>query len=126
MVVAAPGFAPLVGLIGRNQGVPSVPAAVYPGAFALHTDTELEENARTTVFPQVVDLLTKPIKADKQKGPEASPETIVFKGTLDEINRYFLSRKWSDGMPVIPPTIRRVEEFLKFTDLSPHEEIAWT
>jgi hypothetical protein len=125
VVVAAPGFAPLVGLIGRNQGIPILQAAVYPGAFALHSDAELVDNTTQTVFTQIVDLLTRPIKAETKKGVEtASPEHVVFTGTLDEVNRFFLNRKWSDGMPVIPPTVNRVEEFLNYTDLSPHQEIA--
>ena len=105
--------------------MPSLQAAVYPGTFALHSDAELVENTTTTVFPQIVDLLTKPIKTERKKGAEAvSTKNIVFTGTLNEVNRYFLTKKWSEGIPVIPPTVKRVEEFLKYTDLPPDEEIA--
>jgi hypothetical protein len=69
--------------------------------------------------------LTKPIKAAEEKGAEAAgARAIVFTGNLDKVNRHFLSKKWTDGMPVIPPTIKRVEEFLKFTEHSPDETIA--
>jgi hypothetical protein len=114
-----------VKLIGRNQEVPSLPVAVYPGPFELHTDAELEENTRTQVFPQIVDVLTKPLKVEEsRKADSPNPRNIVGSGTIDEINNYFSLKKWSDGMPVIPPTIGRVEEFLKFTDLAQDETIA--
>ena len=48
----------------------------------------------------------------------------MFTGTLDEVNRYFADYQWSDGMAIIPPTVERVEEFLKYTGYAPHEEIA--
>jgi len=114
-----------VGRIGRNQGVPSLPAAVYPGAFALHTNTELVENTTRTVFPQIVESLTRPIKAAEPKTAKKEDSgTIVFKGTFDEVNRFFLARKWGDGLPLVPPTLKRVEEFLHYTDLAPDAEIA--
>jgi len=40
---------------------------------------------------------------------------------LDEVNEYFLENRWSDGLPIVPPTIERVEAFLRFTDRNPDE-----
>ena len=65
--MAAPGFAETVRLIGRNQEVPSLQVAVYPGPFELHTDAELAENTTKVVFPQIVDTLTKQIKTEAAK-----------------------------------------------------------
>jgi hypothetical protein len=64
------------------------------------------------------------LAASKERAAESKPADIVFKGTLDEVNRHFVDKKWSDGMAIIPPTIERVEEFLKYTDLPPDKEIA--
>jgi hypothetical protein len=125
VVVAAPYFTELARLTGFNQGVPSLQVATYPGAFSLHSDTELADNTTKIVFPQIVDLLTQPIKAsENRKAETADPRTIVFKGDLDQVNRQYLIKKWTDGLPVIPPTIKRVEEFLKFTDSPPDQVIA--
>jgi len=69
--------------------------------------------------------LTKPIKTEGTNTADVpDPRKIVSSGTIDEINVYFSLKKWSDGMPIIPPTIGRVEEFLKYTDLAPDEAIA--
>jgi hypothetical protein len=124
VVVAAPGFELQAKLTGRNNAVPVLQVAVYPGAFDTHSDSELKENTKKTVFPQIVDLLTKPIKADETAVKITGSRSIVFTGTFDEVNRYFSDQKWSDGLPIVPPTRDRVVEFLKYTDYPPTEEIA--
>lgn len=40
----------------------------------------------------------------------------MFAGTIDGVNRFFTEQRWSDGLPIIPPTEERVEAFLKYTD----------
>jgi hypothetical protein len=98
--------------------------AVYPGAFDSHSESQLTENTTKTVFPQVVDLLTKPIVPGKNRPSMPKQTDIVFEGTVDEVNTFFADKSWSDGMAIIPPTIERVEEFLKYTDLAPDQEVA--
>jgi hypothetical protein len=98
--------------------------AVYPGAFDTHTRTELIKNVERIVFPQIVDALTKAIKPVEKRLKAVSGRATVFTGTFDEVNRYFWDMNWSDGMTIIPPTIERVVEFLKYTDYYPSDEIA--
>jgi len=43
---------------------------------------------------------------------------------VDAITRRFSELGWSDGLPIIPPTIDRIEEFLTFTRRRPDETIA--
>lgn len=40
----------------------------------------------------------------------------VYFGTIEQINDYFKEMRWSDGLPVIPPTFDKVMEFMKYTD----------
>lgn len=121
VTIAAPGFVEQVVSTAVNNGVPAPRTAVYPGAFASHTREELVENTRNVVWPQLVRALTKPLTADETaaaaKQGMGTVREIVFSGTLDEVNRYFTEQRWSDGLPVVPPTVERVEAFLKFTDL---------
>jgi hypothetical protein len=74
------------------------------------------------VFPDVIDVLTKPLtaeeKAPKRREPE-NPPRIVFKGSLEDINRFFYQRGWTDGLPVIPPTEEAVNEMMTGTDFPP-------
>jgi hypothetical protein len=68
--------------------------------------------------------LTKPIQATAKRAKSKGSRAVVCTGSFDEVNRYFTDMKWSDGLPIIPPTIERVVEFLKYTDHHPGEEIA--
>ena len=120
VTIAATGFAEQVYATALNNGVPAPRVAVYPGAFASHTREELLENTRNVLWPQIVDALTRPLTEQEiARAPaqgEAAGREAVFAGTLDEVNRFFTGQRWSDGLPVVPPTRERVEEFLRFTD----------
>lgn len=43
---------------------------------------------------------------------------------LDALNRLFQERRWSDGLPVVPPTRERVENALRHTHRAPDEAVA--
>lgn len=121
VTIAAPAFVTQVISTAVNNGVPAPRTATYPGAFASHSRDELIQNTREVLWPQIVDALTKPISdaeiAEHRKTAVSdNPRDIVFAGTVDEINRHFSDMRWSDGLPVVPPTIAKVEEFLAFTD----------
>jgi hypothetical protein len=48
---------------------------------------------------------------------------VVFEGSADEVNRFFYENGWSDGLPIVPPTAARVDEFLRHTDRDADEEL---
>jgi hypothetical protein len=78
------------------------------------------ESAIKAVADDMVDALIRPLteeeKSPKPREPEHVPR-IVFKGTLQEVNRFFYRRGWTDGLPIIPPTEEAVAEMLTGTDL---------
>ena len=39
------------------------------------------------------------------------------------MNRYFYEHELSDGLPIVPPTQEKVEQFLRFTDRDPDESL---
>jgi hypothetical protein len=109
--------------VATFEGVRELPMAVYPGAIQGHTKQELQQNVEK-IFDQIVDGITKPVTGSITAAAAPNPEQLALEGTLDEINAYFLSRKWSDGHPIIPPTADKVREFLKYTDRAAHDVIA--
>ncbi|MBN1835513.1 MAG: hypothetical protein JW820_06655 [Spirochaetales bacterium] len=121
VVVSGAGFDEQARAAGVDQGVPALQVAVYPGAFDLHSNAELRENTRKVVLPQITQALTGTIPATDTV--EAAKQ-IVFTGSIDAINRYFSDNKWSDGLAIVPPTVERIQEFLKYTDYAPDEQIA--
>ena len=40
-----------------------------------------------------------------------------------EANELYQQNGWTDGLPIVPPTMEKVEAFLKFTDRSPDESL---
>jgi hypothetical protein len=127
VVVAGSAFKKQAEVIAYDQGVPSLRVAVYPGPFDLHSDSQLRENAVKVVVPQVIEALTKPLSESASAQASLKEQKVretVFTGTIDEVHRYFSDYQWSDGMAIIPPTVERVEEFLKYTGYAPHGEIA--
>lgn len=105
--------------------MPDLPMVLFPGHVNFQSDEELQKNVRTVVLDQIIKGLTlqRQTKETKQ-GRESKPGDIVLTGTLEEVNEYFYAREWSDGLPIVPPTTEKVEEFLKYTDRSPDEVIA--
>ncbi len=128
VMVAAPGFDEQAVTTALNNGIPALRVATYPGAFATHTPEQLRENTRNVLWPQVLEALTTDITPEEIAHNITSSSTdqraVVFNGTIDEVNDFFREMSWSDGLPIVPPTVSRVEEFLKFTDMEWNSEVA--
>jgi hypothetical protein len=95
-----------------------------PSEWTNLTDIDIAINA---VIDEIIKALTQPLteeeKSPKQKEKENSLR-IVFKGNLEEVNRFFYLRGWTDGLPVLPPTEEAVAEMLAGTDLPPDHIVA--
>ena len=128
VIICAPGFTNQVHYTSLNNGVPVMRVAEYPGAFALDSEEVLLKNTREILWPQIVDALTRPISAEETaaalKSSHGDLRDDVFFGTLEEVNAYFAEMKWTDGLPIIPPTFERVSEMMRFTDYKWDETVA--
>ncbi|MFC1864861.1 hypothetical protein ACFLYG_03440 [Chloroflexota bacterium] len=102
--------------------MPNLPMAAYPGPANLHSVEEVEKNVAAVMIEQVIKGLT--VQPEEAKvSLEPGMRDIVFKGMLDEVNRFFYEKEWSEGLPIVPPTVDRVEEFLKYTNRPASEVI---
>ena len=128
VMIAAPGFVDQARSAASAAGVPIQRVAEYPGAFASHTRDELRDNTRNVLWPQILKALTTPFTEEEIKASQSVTDTsnggIIFKGSYDEVNRYFAQMGWTDGLPIVPPTEERVAQFLKFTDQRPDDIVA--
>ncbi len=99
--------------------------AEYPSTIAIDSEAVIRENFEKKTFAEIIEALTKPVRKS-EGGEKAISKGAVgqIEGTLEEINALFYKKNLTDGLPVIPPAVEKVEEFLKYTDRSPHEEIA--
>ncbi len=128
VIITAPSFTAQARYTALNNGVPVLRVAEYPSAFALDDEATLIRNTREVLWPQIVDALTKPITTEERnQGLAAHHGDLrddVFFGTIDEVNAYFNEMKWSDGLPIVPPTFEKVNEMLRFTDYRWDETVA--
>ena len=114
-------FLGLAAAASIGQGMPNMPIATVPGQ---HPGVQSNEDLRRNILEAALDdviknLLTQPVQATEQAEP--GPRDIVIKGTLDEIDEFFIRNEFSDGLPIRPPTRKKVEEFLRYTDHDPDE-----
>jgi hypothetical protein len=82
----------------------------------------MELSKEEKAIDDILACLTLPLNDnEKQKGYIEAPkrDRIMTRGTLDEIQKYFISNGMTDGLPVIPPTEARVIEMLKGTSINP-------
>lgn len=110
---------------GKAGGVEDLHIAEYPGPVGLHEADEIEKNITDVLVERIVSGLTSSAGTAKSGAQTArDPRAIVYTGTAEEVDRHFLAQGWSDGLPVVAPTIERVERFLRYTDRAPDDEVA--
>src|SRR5262245_15811094 len=99
---------------GLGAAEPAI--AEYPGVPMLDSDEERRDKVVNKLLPQILSGWTQRKEPAPAQTPtheaEPAPRDIVFRGTLNEVQDYFDDQQWSDGLPVIPPTLERVVEFL--------------
>jgi hypothetical protein len=86
------------------------------------TELEIIEEGVAAAMDGIIDALIRPLSEEEAKPtPEEDdvPDKIAFRGTIQEVNRFFYKRKWTDGLPILPPTGAAVAEMLEGTDLPP-------
>ncbi len=106
---------------GKAAGLPNLRLAIYPGAIAVHPVEEMERNIREVLFPQIIKLLTDPVHDVALPAVDTTPKHtgMVFEGSFEAVNDFFYKQQWTDGLPIVPPTEDKVQQFLKYTHRSP-------
>ena len=126
VVITNSGFAALARIAGKASGVDDLRVAQYPGALGIDNFDRIEQNIRDVLLPNIVEGLTRSAPGVRERPPADAwdPRKIVFTGSGAEVNQFFADQDWSDGLPIVPPTTERVEEFLRFVDGAPDAKIA--
>ena len=121
----------LTSTMGKNIARSGVSAKGFPELRILvvdlpHVDFSASDSVQEIFRPgigaaldSIIEALTKPL-TKKEKVPPQTRENsskFIFKGNLEQVNRFIYKNGWSYGMPVIPPTEEAVEEMLTGTDL---------
>ncbi len=99
----------------QGLGYPNAAVAPVRGHPGLQSKEVLQQNVRELTLEGVIDNLLK-MPTAKAVGGEPGARDIVCSGSFEEVNEYFLAHELSDGLPIVPPTIEKVEAFLRYTD----------
>jgi len=126
VVIATTGFVTAAQLAAKSSGIENLRVAEYPGAIAIHAPGRIAENIATVLLDRVIQGLTQSTPASMADAPGSGKDRgkIVFAGTLEEVNRFFADQEWTDGLPVIPPTLEKTERFLEYTLRAADDELA--
>jgi len=120
--VVSSGFETMARALAEVFGVADPRLAIYPGAVQTDTQDIFERKVRESLLDQIERGLTsRTVSAtlEAEGEPPDDPREIVFTGDYDQIQDHFVEQGWSDGLPVAPPTIGRVQEFLGNTEIAP-------
>jgi hypothetical protein len=120
-IVTTP-FLQQAAVVSTGIGLPSLPIAEYPGVPMTDGADAVEQKVRA-LLPEVIAGLAAARATARAAAAEPGPRDVVCRGTLDEIQEHFHRHLWSDGLPVIPPTLARVERFVAHTRRRPEEVI---
>ncbi len=98
------GFVKQAAATGRGHGYDGLPLAVMPGHVDAQSAEAMLSNLREVAIDQLVTGLTEAVGSGAAETAEPTALDVAASGTIDEINRTFVARGWSDGSPIIPPT----------------------
>ena len=111
--IVCEGFVGQAAATGRGHGFDHLALAVIPG----HVDAIGWDDLRAEFVAHTVDQVIRGLTDDvtDDRLPATSEPTameIVVSGDLDTIQAEFVHRGWSDGLPVVPPTVDRVDAMI--------------
>jgi hypothetical protein len=118
VILANPGFVTDAHSASSSKGVPGI--RILPLNVPCESTVPADiESGTAAAMPGIFESLTKPLTAEEisPKLPVSKPQSIVFKGDYEEVNRFFYKNGWTDGLPIVPPTQKAVAEMMTGTDL---------
>jgi len=99
----------------QGLGYPNIAVAPVRGHPGLQSKEMLQQNVRELTLDGVLNALLK-MPAAATVGGEPVAREVICSGSFEEVNEYFLRHELSDGLPIVPPTVEKVEAFLRHTD----------
>jgi hypothetical protein len=118
--------------LGRAQqkalGSPDLPIAVVPHPFGTRSREQLREIAAKCA-DDIARLLTEAeagasAKAEEAAVPAPRANLVEAPAAGDELDRFFIERRWGDGLPIVAPTQAAVARMLRHTRRAPDEVVA--
>ena len=106
------GFVRQGAATGQGVGYDNLALGVLHGHVDTQSTEEMIGHLRNSTIDEIISGLTNAPDADTMSTHELDALDTAARGNIEEINAYFLTNDWSDGLPIIPPTRERVDTFL--------------
>ena len=121
--IVSAGFVEQARALATSLGMPELAIAKYPDVIMTNDPHEFVSNS-SSLASQILDGLARETVHINEQPAAFDPQAIVLEGSLDEVQDFFRTLLWTDGLPIIPPTIDRVETFLKHSRIGAHDVMA--
>ena len=112
MLICTDSFLPLARAVARQEGLESLAVVTIPHPIGGLEPQRLDDALAAAVEPLAEALLSAPVEGPAVVSHvavhDAPPDVSAFLSFAEE-------RRWSDGLPLVPPTIELVEEAVAAT-----------
>jgi len=112
--------------VAELHGLSSARFVEYsPPNISIENPKEIHEHAKTIV-DGILGALTEPMAGAPDvpaRAVRVGDRDVVFGKNLAEVNEFFRLNQWTDGLPIMPPTLEAVDQMLLYTDRAPDEVI---
>lgn len=103
---------------------PEIPKVTFPfNLFLVESDLRAVEQSFSKFIDGITHWEASPSTAAMGKANRIKVEGDDYETAYHNFNALFIKRQWGDGLPLIPPTEKRVGWILEGTDESPALEI---
>jgi hypothetical protein len=125
LTIATTAFSELATATTAVTGVPGMSFVIVEHPMGGISREQIRAKA-DAAFPEILKMSAEwrpqPTKFSSPK-PLYPAEKFNFTGAIEDVNNFAFEKGWSLGLPIIPPTPKRVEAMLRGTDRSPNEVI---
>jgi hypothetical protein len=124
VIICSTAFHPFSVAIAKTKGAPEMPIIDIKHPMHTATNEEVSVQAAASLEMIIKALTEMPLTPILNAYKEDTEKTITVPGDYLAVNEYFQDRGWTDGLPIIPPTIQLIEMMLSYSNNDPEKEIS--